>query len=387
MRSKILVGIDPGTHQIRVSVARFTSDTPNILGIGFGPAEGFSEGYVTSIADASRSLASAIKKAEESARIKIREAVFSFSGASLTSEIVIGSTVVSKADGKVTERDVELCEKDAERLAASPNKRILHAYTLGYKLDGIKVQGRPEGLTGTKLECRVMFVTCLARHISLLLEVAETLGVEVVDIIAGPLAAAEICLSPAQKLAGSALVDIGASNVTLAVYEDGNPIFVRAMPNTGSNRITNDISIGFKIQLEEAESIKVGNLIGNYNTVQVEKIIHSRLGDIFDLVDTHLGKIKRRQLLPGGAVIVGGGANIPRVDEIARDILELPAKVASAEILKDAKSKLRDASWFTVFGLLYMARESHARFETDSASGFWRNLKKLFGTGVNQLIP
>ena len=390
MRGKILVGIDPGTQQIRVIVGRFSGDesAPTILGMGFGPSEGFSEGYVTSVPEAVRSISAAIKKAEDAARMKIREAVFSFSGASLTSEIAIGSTVASKADGKITERDVELCEKDAERAVVNPNKRILHAYTLGYKLDGAKVQGRPEGMTGTKLEARVIFISALSRHIAMLVDVAEKLGIEIIDIIAAPIAAAEICLSPAQKLAGASLIDIGASNVVMAVYEDGVPLFVRTLPNnTGAGRITHDISIGFKIQLEEAESVKVGNLIGNYKPELVDKIIRARLGDIFDLVDTHLGKIKRSQLLPGGVVIVGGGANMPRVEEIARDTLELPAKVASAEVLKDAKSKLRDASWFTVFGLLFMARESHAHFESESVPGFWRNLKKFFGAGVNQLIP
>ena len=122
------------------------------------------------------------------------------------------------------------------------------------------------------------------------------------------------------------MANIGASTVSVVVFEDGLPISLEVFP-IGSSHITNDIALGLQIPLDEAEKIKIN--YGTENTVSKKKlsdIIEARLNDIFEMIENHLKKINRNQVLPAGAILTGSGSNLFSVEEIAKASLRLPAK-------------------------------------------------------------
>jgi cell division protein FtsA len=93
-----------------------------------------------------------------------------------------------------------------------------------------------------------------------------------------------------------------------------------------------------KVSLENAEQLKLGNTIEEFSKKKLSEIIEARLSDIFELIENHLKKIKRNELLPAGVVFVGGGANTSLLEEYSKSSLKLPSRVATTEIFGNIKT-------------------------------------------------
>ncbi len=361
---------------------------PKIIGVGESETRGLRHGYVAHFDNAVESVREAVLMAEKTSGIKVRRAYLSVGGTSLRGEISTGLAIVSKADGEVTGLDITKALEEAEENLSSGNKKIIHTYPIAHKLDGKEVFGRIEGMRGTKLETKALFVTCSSQHLEDLIAVVSLAGVEPIDIIAGPIAAGYVALSQKQKVAGSALVNIGAETVSFVIYENENPISIHAF-SIGSEDITNDIALGFKIPLEKADALKLGSGSEEYSKKKLEEIISARLSDILELVDNHLKKIKRSELLPAGIIFVGGGANTTGLEELSRDTLRLPTRIGSTDIFGQNKTKLRDPSYFTALGLV-ISRQDEDGYVSGAGGSFGKAMKDLKNTlksGLKQLMP
>src|SRR5581483_3913899 len=137
--------------------------------------------------------------------------------------------------------------------------------------------GSPAGLRATKLEVKALFITCLEHHLADLIKTVEDAGIEVIDVVAAPVAASFVTISKKQRRVGCLLVDIGAETTSVIAFENNNPISLEVFPLGGAD-ITNDIALGLKISLEDAENIKLGGLARvNYSKKKLDDIIYARL--------------------------------------------------------------------------------------------------------------
>ncbi len=323
----------------------------HILGTGLAESKGLRYGYVVNKEEVSASILKAKNEAESVARVPIRSGFLAVGGISLDEARAVGSAIISRADQEITTLDIEKAGK-AAREAAAPgflNRHVLHSIPLEYRIDGSKVLGDPLGMKGVRLEVDYLFVTCLAQHEDALSQAVEDAHIEVIDKMASPLAGSYVLLEGDQKMKGCVLANIGAETISIVVYDEGIPVSVKVFP-MGSSHITDDIALGLRISLEEAERIKVGRLSGAmYPRKKVDNIIESRLMDMFALIDKHLKSLGRRGPLPAGIIISGGGAGIGSISEIARSSLKLPSRLAEFRISSD--TKIRDATWAVAYGL------------------------------------
>ncbi|TSC67603.1 MAG: Cell division protein ftsA [Parcubacteria group bacterium Gr01-1014_72] len=357
MARRTAVGIDIGSHQVRVLFAEASGDAamlPRVAGIGTAESRGVRQGYVVDHGEVVRSVRSALSQAERAAGIKIKSAFLGVGGIGLAGTNGSGTTVISRADSEITELDVRKAVDASQgemNAALLLNRRIIHTVPVQYKIDGKVVYGRPVGMKGTKLEARVFFVTVLEQHLSDLVAAVEEAGVDVEEVVASPIAASLITLTKQQKIAGCVLANIGSETVSIVVFENDVPISLEVFPIGGST-ITNDIALGLRIPLEEAEEVKRGGIVGTtYPRKRLEEIVEARLSDIFDLIEAHLKKLGRSGLLPAGIVITGGGSGIETIEDLARAALRLPARVASLRFGENPKSHVKDAMWAVAFGL------------------------------------
>ena len=358
MTRHITTGIDIGTYQVKVVISEHVRGKdkrfPKIIGTGFAESKGLRHGYIINSEDVIRSIRKASAQAEKTAQTRIKRAFISIGGVGLDEIHSKGEVIISRADLEITELDVKnVLNKSEEHIASKiSNRKILHGIPLKFKIDGQTVLGgRPIGLKGSKLEIETLFITHIEQHLNDLIQAVEETGIEVEDVMASPIAASLVTLTKAQKIAGCVLTNIGAETVSIVVFEDNTPISLKVFP-IGSTDITNDIALGLKISLEEAEQIKLGAITGTtYPQKQLEDIVISRLRDIFDLIEAHLKKIGKNGLLPAGIILTGGGSGVATIEDLARAALKIPSKIGSVHTAGQSQMHVQDSTWAVSYGL------------------------------------
>ncbi len=387
MAQHYVTGIDVGTFQVKVVIATDTKDAkgvPQIIGTGYAESRGLRNGYIINETDVIRSVRNAVAQAEKASGVKVKHAYISMGGIGLDEIHSRGEAITSRADSVITQVDIDKAVQASEESIQDkiPNRKIIHAIPLNFTVDGEKVHGRPHELKGTKLEVDVLFITAFEQHLNDLVSAIESIGIKVDDVMASPLAGSLVMLTKAQKRAGCVLANIGAETVSIVVFENNTPVSLKVFP-IGSNDITNDIALGLKITLDEAEKIKRGGMSSTpYSKKKLDEIISARLTDIFELIDSHLKKIKRDGLLPAGIILTGGGSGITTVQDLARVSLRLPSKIAMLD--PGQNGKVRDASWAVGYGLCIWGMTG-----TEEESGI--NLAKSTGNTIlnwfKQFLP
>jgi len=387
-RKNISVGIDIGSQSVKAVIAEEIKVgdkiVPKIIGTGTAETRGLEKGFVVDIAEVSRSVKIAISKAEKVSGVEVKRASVSAGGVGLGSALTTGSVAISRADLEVTNLDIENAHEAAEASipkALSLNRKIINTVPIETKLDGKVVLGDVLGMRGGQLETKILFVTCLESHLDNLIRSVENAGIEVVDVVAAPIASSFVILSKKQRRAGCLLLNIGAETTSLIVFENSNPLSLEVF-DMGGNDLTNNIALGLKVSLEEAESIKIGSLTKtDYSKKKIDDIISKSLGEIFESVDEHLKKINRQRLLPAGVILTGGGSALYGMKEFTEDALSLPAKIGAIHFGDEERISNKDLPWSTAFGLVIFGFNSEGEQEALGQQG----LEKFTRGGKNSL--
>jgi len=380
-RKNIAVGIDIGTFQVKIVVAERGPQAPVILATVCAESKGLRHGYVVNVPEVSRAVRAAKEAAEKQSGIRIDSAYVSIGGIGLSGFTASGTIPIARQDNEITEHDIEEAARAAEENiphGEMQNKTIINSIPIEYIVDKKPVYGKVVGMEGEELTAKVLFLTCLESHVSDLRDALADADIEIIDISPAPIAASFVTLTKSQKVAGCVLANIGSETVSVAVFENNIPISLEVFP-IGSTNITHDIALGMKISLEEAEMLKRGGLVNaDYPKKKLDDIISSRLSDIFELVEAHLKKIGRSQLLPAGIIITGGGAGITTIEDYAKASLRLPSRIAHIEIGNREKT-MRDSTWAVAYGLCFLGlnQEQDLPVSMASISGILKRPGKL----------
>jgi len=386
---RIVTGIDIGTHQVKVVIATVPErpkekSLPQIIGTGFAESRGLRNGYIVNETDVLRGVKSALLQAEKAAGLTVKRASLAIGSIGLGETWSHGEVITNRADLEITQTDIDKALSDSEEriIDTIPNRKILHVVPLSFAIDGEPVFGRALGMQGKKLTVDSLFITTYEQHLHDFVQVIENAGLIVEDVLAAPLAASFVMLEKVQKRAGCILVNIGAETVSTAVFENNIPISVKVFP-IGSNNITNDIALGLKISLREAEKIKCGGISStHYSKRKLDEIVNARLSDIFELIDTQLKQVKRDGLLPAGVTIIGGGAGLSGIKELASTKLRLPARTDAFD--PGQTGKVHNASWAVAYGLcLWGASDETENTGIDIA----KKTKSTVFSWIQQFLP
>jgi cell division protein FtsA len=353
MTKTIVTGLDIGSSAIRLVVVEPVrgSRHPRILAQVKKESRGLRRGYIINPDEALENLRTVLAEAERQSKTRIHNVILGIGGITLEAKAAEGQVMVSKADQEIGDIDIQRAIAACEAsLTDTANKRILHREPIACKVDGKKVPGHAESMRGNKLELKTLFTYCLNQHLNDLVKVVERAGLVIDSVVAAPVAASRVALSATQKAAGCVLANIGSQTTSLITFEEGQTVALQVLP-IGANDITNDIALGLRLPLDEAERLKIDPSSALQVKRKLDEIIEARVIDMFELVDAHLKKIGRSGLLPAGIVIVGGGANIPDLERYARETLRLPARVFNPQDDNQLKNQLRDASWTVAYGL------------------------------------
>lgn len=404
---KAVIGIDLGTDSVKAVALELVpgENLPRVLGVGGAMSKGIRKGVIIEPEEAGLALKEALDSLRKTANLRNMSAYVGLGGVGLSFQKSKGVVAISRADGEITKEDVKRAVKASEDyLAKLQNREILHKIPMRYKADNEMPSRDPVGLMGLKLEAETLFITCLTQNIKNAVKAFEIADLYAEEMLATPLAVAEAVLSKRDKEVGSMILDLGASTTSLIIFEEGMPFSLEIIP-LGSAHITHDIAIGFKTTIEEAEKLKINygavgseaaNLkkparqsaggdelvYGNYSKKKLAEIIEARLSDIFESAEKHLKKVERSRLLAAGVSIVGGGANLPGIESVAKEMLDLPARVSEPVNLGGVKEKIKNPAWAGAAGVALWALEKES-----SVSPFLRGNSGSFFRWLRAFLP
>ena len=374
-KETIIAGLDVGSCFIRTVVVKVRADKtkPQILGIGQVPSFGLRRGVVVDVEEATKNISQAIQEAERSSGVSIERVVVSIGGNHITPRISKGVIAVSRADSEVSKEDVERALDAASNIPILANRDILHVIPRNYLVDDQNGIKDPVGMNGVRLELDALVIEGSSPFIKNLTKCISDAGLEVEDMVLAPLAASYAALSKRQKELGVMVLDLGGGTAGLTVFEEGYIIHSCVLP-VGSSHITNDIAIGLRSDIDLAEKVKLeygsallsdinkkdmvdlaklGSIDGGLvSRAQIVEMVEARLSEILELANKELKKIDRQGLLPAGVVLLGGGAKVPGLVDLAKETLKLPVQVGFPLELEGIIDEVEDPAFATAIGLV-----------------------------------
>ncbi|MFH1820749.1 MAG: cell division protein FtsA [Candidatus Nealsonbacteria bacterium] len=397
-REKIITGIDIGTYSIKAlsAVQKNGSHNWEVLSSVETPSFGVRRGVVFDVEKVSKNIGETVEKLKQETGHKIDSVYVNIEGSHIFSSPSRGSVIVSRADKKISQEDVNRAIQAAQAFSLPSNNQILEVFAREFIVDGQGQIKEPCDMQGLKLETEILALCAFSPYIKNLTNSVLNSGVHVADMVPSFLASARAILTPQQKELGVCLLDIGGGTTDFTVYQEGDLVHAAVFP-IGSAHITNDLAVGLKTDIELAEQIKqeFGSCLskgskkekidsGNGETLifsqkALVKIIEARVSEIFDLAQGELKKVLPDAVLPAGIVLTGGGVKLPRIVELAKKELKLPIKIGTVQE-EGFEGFTSNPAFSTVCGLVLGAGElDHKHFDSaNSQKPSFNRLKKIF---------
>ncbi len=344
-KENLIVGLDIGTTKISAIVGNVTEEGLDIVGIGTSPSKGMRKGVVINIESTVAAIKKALREAELMAGCEIKSVFAGIAGGHIRG--VNSQGVIAIRNREVNNDDVRRVIDAAKAIAIPMDREVIHILPQEFIIDdqdGIK---EPLGMSGVRLEAKVHIVTGAVASAQNIIKSCNRAGVDVADIVLEQLASAEAVLSPDEKELGVALIDIGGGTTDIAIFIDG-AIKYTAVLSLGGNHLTNDIAVGLRTPVTEAEKIKqaygccLTAMVGKDEKIEVPsvggreprvlsrqllaEILEPRVEEIFSLVNREIMKSGYEDLIASGVVLTGGTSILPGMPELAEQIFNLPVR-------------------------------------------------------------
>ena len=345
-RDGFFTGLDIGTSSIKVLVAEHVNGEMNVIGVSNAKSAGVKDGIIVDIEAASNAIKNAISQAEEKAGISINLVNVGLPANLLQIEATQGMIPVTSDSKEITDADVENVVKSALTKSMTPDREVITFIPEEFTVDGFQGIRDPRGMMGIRLEMRGLLYTGPRTILHNLRKTVERAGLQVENIIISPLAMIKTVLNEGEREFGATVIDMGGGQTTVASVRSQELQFTNIYQE-GGDYVTKDISKVLKTSQKLAEGLKLnygeayvpsaGNevfhveVIGEVEPVEVTEkylaeIISARIKHIFEQIKQDL---ERRHLLdlPGGIVIIGGGAILPGVEELAQEVFGVNVKL------------------------------------------------------------
>jgi cell division protein FtsA len=383
---RIAAGLDVGTTKVCAVVAEVADDGGlSILGVGERPSQGLERGMVVNLEATIQAVSEAVKAAEQMAGCDIRSVLAGIAGEHVRSINSTGVIGVSHKENEITRDDLKRVLEAARAVAIPGDREILHVLPREYRVDDQRGIQDPVGMCGVRLEAEVHIVTVQSTAVRNLLRGITRAGLQVEALVLESLAAAEAVVEEDERALGTVLLDIGGGTTDIAVYVNGT-IGHTAVVGFGGNAITNDLAIGLRTPIEQAEKLKIrfgsalasrvpadavvevpgvgGREARRVSAQVLASIIEPRMEEILSLALAEVERVIDPSSLAAGVVLTGGSAQMPGLPELAERVLGLPARVGIPGGLSGVTDLALDPRLATAIGLV---RQAAAENKTQKA--------------------
>jgi cell division protein FtsA len=341
------VGLDIGTTKICAIIGEVNADDMvDIIGVGRAPSRGLRRGVVVNIDQTVASIRKAVEDAELMAGCRAESVFAGISGGHIKG--INSHGVIAIKNREVTAVEVSRVIDAARAVAIPMDREVIHILPQEFMVDDQEGIKEPIGMAGVRLEAKVHIVTGAVSAAQNIIRCAHRSGLKVEDLVLQQMASAEAVLSPDEKELGVVLVDIGGGTTDIAVFSEGS-IRHTAVISVGGDQLTNDIAVGLRTPMAEAERIKksygcaLSALVNKEETISVPgvggrnprvlsrsvlaDITEPRLEEVFGLVRRELEKHDLMRSVASGVVLTGGTVAVAGITDLAEQIFDMPVRV------------------------------------------------------------
>ena len=382
-KQDLITVIDVGSAKTTVVVAEVAEGGLRYRGHGLAESRGTRKGAIVDLDKAAASIHHAMDRAELVSGTSIDSAVVTIGGSLIRGVNSRGGINLGNRPREIGREDVKQCVDRARSIAFPVDREVLHILPQEYLVDEQGAIRDPLGMTGAKLEVSVHIVTAAASSTQSVITAANKAGVQVDDTVFEGLAAAESTLRPGEREVGVCLLDIGAGSTELIALFEGSVAHTGVVP-IGGDHFTNDIAVGLRTPLTEAEKIKktfghaVVTDLPEANEIEVPslgdkpsrlvpqrllaEIVEPRARELFEFVRDSLRQGGVLEALGAGVVMTGGGSRLPGLSSICDSVLRCPARTAGPGAISKLPASLAEPEYADAIGaLMYTHRVRLAR--------------------------
>ncbi|MEN8211707.1 MAG: cell division protein FtsA [Thermodesulfobacteriota bacterium] len=399
---KIIVGLDIGTTKICAIVGEMLEDEINVIGVGSHSSTGLRKGSVVNIESTVDSIKKAVEEAELMAGCDISSVYVGIAGNHIKGLNSHG--IIAIKGREITEMDVDRVIDAAKAVAIPTDREILHVIPQEFIVDDMKSIQNPVGMTAIRLEAKIHIITGAVSSARNIVKCCNKAGLEVCDIALESLASGEAVLTREEKELGCVIADMGGGTTDLALFKDNNLKFIHEL-TLGGNNLTNDISIGLRTPLPEAEKIKIehGTCIPENvrkgTTIEVPavggrapkklskgilaEILEPRVEEIFSLLKTELFSNGLENTFPAGFILTGGSVVLDGISELAESVFNVPVRIGEPNKIGGLKDIVKNPAYATGVGLVIFGSTASNQTEFKDAqvkgfSGILNRMKQWF---------
>jgi len=373
---ELVVGLDIGTTKICAVVGEVNPGGIDIVGIGTHSSVGLRKGVVVNIESTVDSIKKAVEEAELMAGCEITTVYAGIAGGHIKGFNSHG--IVAVKGNEIVQRDIDRVIDAARAVAIPHDREVIHVLPQEFIVDEQDGIQDPRGMSGVRLEAKIHIVTGAVTLAHNLVKCANRAGLDVADIVLQSLASCDAVLNKEERDLGGALIDFGGGTTDLAVFK-GKSIKHTSVLALGGNNLTNDISVGLRTPMAEAEKIKIKygtclpDSVGKDETIEVAgvggrkprtlsrqilaEILEPRVEEILSLINREVFRAGMEDVVATGVVVTGGSSQLAGIVDIAESVFSLPARIGKPLGISGLVDVVNNPMYATAVGLvLYGAK-------------------------------
>lgn len=402
-KEKYMVALDVGSTKTCAVISEVDESGIGAKFVSMGAAEtkGMRKGLIANLGATAASIRRAVEEAEGIAGIPVERAIVGVAGGHIRGVNSRGGIALGHRSRDIEREDVRRAVDAARNVTLPEDRVVLHVLPQEFWVDAQDNIRDPMGMVGQRLEVNVHMVTSSASAMQNLVIAINQAGIEVADTVLEPLGSAEACLTQDERELGCCLLDIGGGTTEIVVFGNGMLRHAAALP-VGGDHFTNDLAVGLRTPIPEAEKIKrqhgcaFQDLIGEDQAIEIasvgdrpprtvfarmlNEIIEPRAQELFSLIRDELQRGGFSALIPAGLVLCGGGAHLKGLPELAERMFNLPVRQATTRGLAGMPQELSQPEYATVVGLLLYGARAR-RQAPQRPTNFVAKIRSMFAAG------
>lgn len=361
----IIVGIDIGSSKVSLVVGEINNfNQIELIYTVEHKCKGIKKTKIIDEDEIANAIVKSIQDAEKEAEIKINSAYLTISGKYVT--IVhnsITKTIKDKFSG-ISSRDISSALLQVKDIDIPEGKSIIDIVTGKFILEDGRAVDDPVGNLVSSFSVNAQVILAEKDYIRQLSNICKKAGIDIDGIIPITLAERNLILDTNELNDNVMIIDIGAGNTEIGVFEGAAFEYTNTIPLGGDN-LTRDIQMVLNISEEEAEKLKrqyglaMRSYIDNDNEIvlntaedsknkvikssELIEIIEARIEEIFTLINKDIANLGIKPKI-NNVILTGQGiTNISKSDVAGKVILNIPVKFATGRYISVVRPEYRTA--------------------------------------------